>query len=158
MLRITLVLFCMLLASCDDPPKAARYSTEALSQPERVAATSKLWGKGKSSLPSALEDAHVAEFAVGADSGFLAIGPTDYATYFYAKVPAGQIDAWRSQLVRLNAVPNYTAPAGSYPPWIGKNEFGSLEFFDSNALSGNTAGWIGVSREKGVLYMFTSTR
>lgn len=116
--------------------------------------------KERTALPSRIIDAHFKQVAMGNtdDAGSLVVGPTDYESYLYAKVPVQEIGQWISTFTRMNARPGFVAPKGANPWWIDKQNFASLEFFEPNALTFGSLGWIGVSRKSGEIFLYTYTQ
>lgn len=155
-LRAALVVICLCLSACSEPSKPD-YSTEKLDKADRIAKVTRLLQSKLDPLPSAIQDAHFAQLTMGSSSSFLAIGPDDYETYLYAKVPVNQVDRWLKLFNRMNAAPGYAAPRKAYPPWVNQRDFSSLEFYEPGALSSASRGWIGVARKTGELFMFSHT-
>lgn len=156
-LRLTLIFICLCVSACSEPSPAV-HSIETLGKADRIAkVTQLLKTTQRTTLPSPMEDAHFAEFRMGDDDTALTIGPRDYETYLYVKLPVGQIDAWLSIFSRLDGPPLYTAPMTAYPPWMSPSDFSSLEFFDADALLPGRHGWIAVSRQHGEFFLFTRT-
>lgn len=154
-LKAALLAIAISLSACDQA-SAPTYSTSQLAKAERVAWASKLLHARIKSLPSAVEDAHFSEFTVGRGGQLLSVGPDDFSSYLYLKVPVDAVGSWIKEL-RGRGAPAYAAPEGPYPPWISEADFPSLVFFEPSPLSHRALGWIGVSRKRGELFVFGRT-
>jgi hypothetical protein len=146
-------------SACHESPKvnaAALGPTKV----ERIATVSQMLEARLKPLPSALDDAHFVELRQGSGGGLFSLGPSDYHAYLVLKLPPGSMQAWRAQLKPLIAAPGYVAPEGAavLPAWVSKEDFAALEFFEPQALSFRVDGWIGLSMQRGELFMFTATR
>lgn len=156
-LRRSLIFICLCVSACSEPSPAV-YSIETLGKADRIAkVTQLLKTTQRTTSPSPIEDAQLAQFRIGDEDTALTIGPRDYETYLYVKLPVDQIDAWLRIFSRLDGPPLYTAPIKAYPPRMSRSDFSSLEFYDADALLPGRHGWIAVSRQHGELFLFTHT-
>jgi hypothetical protein len=123
---------------------------------ERVAKLTRIVEQHLQPLPSKLLDAHFAEWQMGDDF----LGPAEFSAYARLQVAPADIDAW---IARFTPVPGraesqpttfiWPRPPKPLAWWPSQQELGTLEFFSPNALSSRRSGWIGVSREKGLIYL-----
>ncbi len=137
------------LGSCSDsvkPTKAAAARTATKS--ERTAQAHRILKH--INLPSAIHDAHFDEVEEGDGKG---LGPTDYVSYMYLKVPLTEIGKWVAlQEKELGYVPAYSVPVAKYKWWVDSERFKTLLFFEPQPLSSQN-GWVAISKETGEIWI-----
>ena len=84
------------------------------------------------------------------------LGPSDLRSFTYMKFLPDAIRSWTPSAERLAEGPPYVRPR-SMTSWVNKTAFSNLEFYRASPLLGARAGWIGVSRSTGEIYVFTFT-
>ncbi|CAN1209771.1 hypothetical protein TUMEXPCC7403_06070 [Tumidithrix helvetica PCC 7403] len=119
---------------------------------QRVADVSAILTKHKAP-PSAILDAHFVEEQIGDGN----LGPSDFRAFYVLEVAPQDVPRWMQLLTPLTNKPDYNAPAEFKNWWIARDVFPSLEFYKPDALTGRMHGWIGISRWKGRIYIFTFT-
>ncbi|MDZ4286754.1 MAG: hypothetical protein U0984_02285 [Prosthecobacter sp.] len=122
------------------------------SNSERVLAISAIIGKHKV-LPTGLGNAYFVEEKIG--DGIL--GPSDFRTFYLLEIAPWDSGQWLKILTPMAEVPKYALPVRPCHWWLAESEFHSLQFYQSDTLTGRIHGWIGVSPKTGRIYIFTYT-
>jgi hypothetical protein len=143
-----------LLGACS--PKKAAESAEAVtgSQTERVAIVSKILSN-HSPLPGPLVDGNFLQEKTGDGN----LGPSDMTTFCAVKVDPANLSVWRAALKPLeaqNTPAKYVSPKKPESWWLTAADFGGLEFFSANDLTGRVNGWLGIAPDGRIfVYSFT---
>ncbi len=157
MIQAAIILIFFVLTSCSNSERPTNSSTlRPSSSSDRIDEVTALL-KRSIQIPTKIIEAHYVELRVGDPSNGFDIGPVDYVSYLYVKVPAKDIDKWTSIFTPLHLPPGYTRPDCKCEWWVGQKEFPTLEFFAPNGLSSRIHGWIGVSRNEGKIYLYDYT-
>jgi len=119
---------------------------------QRVARTTAILEKTHP-LPSALIEAQFLEEQTGDGN----LGPSDFEAFYRIDVTPTDIPAWTSLLTPLASKAEFAAPRRAHGWWVSAGAFGALRFYEPAALTGKAHGWIGISPEQGVIYIYTFT-
>jgi hypothetical protein len=104
-------------------------------------------------FPRPLEDAHFLEKKIG--DGVM--GPSDYQRFYTLTASSTNISSWVKTLKLIEQNPTYIAPPVSPPWWVTAQGFNALRFYKLATPSGDDQGWIGVSDDLKIIYIYTFT-
>lgn len=153
MYRPVIIVCLSVVAGCSQSSKSQNSVHEVGgSNTERVARVTAMIARHKE-LPTAILNAHFIEEQIG-DGGF---GSADFRAFYLVEVDPRVIPRWTRDLTPLPTAVEYEAPAQDRDWWIDRNDFGSLQFYQPDALTSRIHGWIGVSQKTGRIYIFTFT-
>lgn len=161
--RSVVIIGCLFaLTACVERKRGlTRYSEQEISGDvaSRVDRVSSAIAKRRA-LPTPILDAHFVEERMGDGE----LGPSDFRDFYHIEVAPQDVGQWTQILTPITDTsgdnapkPRYEKPKSYRDWWISPHDFGSLEFYEQDTLGGRDQGWIGVSRQKGQIYIFAYT-
>jgi hypothetical protein len=142
------------MTACDSGRPRASTQEVGGSKAERVAEVSKLVSR-TAPLPSPILDAHFVEEQTGDGR----LGPSDFESFCAITVAPDDLAVWRSALKPIepqNTPAKLVNPKQAQPWWVTPNDFGALEFYSPQSLTGRNNGWAGIAPDGRIfVYSFT---
>jgi hypothetical protein len=121
------------------------------SRTQRVARVSAILTK-QQALPSKIWDAHFLEEQIGDNH----LGPADFKSFTSLKVAPPDLGKWQKLLTPIDR-PAYEQPRQRPPWWPNAQAFNSLQFYQPGGWTMGRAGWVGIARQTGEIYIFSFT-
>jgi hypothetical protein len=118
---------------------------------QRVVRVSAILTK-QQAFPSKIVDAHFREEQIGDNH----LGPADFKSFTRLKVAPQDMEKWQKLLTPIDR-PAYDQPLQRPPWWPNAQAFNSLQFYQPGGLTMGRAGWVGIARQTGEIYIFSFT-
>lgn len=153
-ITVLLAITALWVTGCGGGPRNAGVSISVVAgtTAERIARIESLV---KTDVPSEIQDARLVEQRIGGGG----IGPSDYQSYIWLKVPPESVKEWSAAWKGLPSPPiGFVAPppeAAAATWWLSEQHYEVLEKFDTWDTFGRH-GWI-VIDEDGNFYAYTFT-
>ena len=149
MVRLAILIVLATFGGCSGPQNQTHEVMGTIS--ERVAGVTRVI-ESNAQLPSKILDARLIEQQFGDGQ----LGPSDFRSFVWIKVPADQVVKWRSALkTPPEDTPVYDLPPSNADWWIDINLFAKLTKYDSHSLFSRN-GWV-VIQDDGNIFALTYT-